>query len=41
VLENLGNNDYNLSFIPCMCIYSVVNVETLKLYNPFKLNEDE
>jgi hypothetical protein len=32
VLEKVGDNTYKLSLPPYMCIYSLVNVENLKLY---------
>jgi hypothetical protein len=34
VLEKVGDNTYKLSLPPYMRIYSVVNVDNLKLYDP-------
>jgi hypothetical protein len=41
VLEKVGDNFYRLSLPPYMHIYSVVNVENLKLYEPSMLDEEE
>jgi hypothetical protein len=41
VLEKVGDNAYKLSLPPQMCIYSVVNVENLKLYEPSMLDQEE
>jgi hypothetical protein len=38
ILEKVGDNVYRLSLPPYMCIYSVVNVENLKLYEPSMLD---
>jgi hypothetical protein len=38
ILENVGDNAYRLSLPPYMCIYSVVNVENIKLYEPSMLD---
>ena len=38
VLKKVGDNAKGLSLSPYMCIYSVVNVENLKLYNPSMLD---
>ena len=34
ILDKVGNNDFRLEFPPYMPMYSVVNVENLKLYEP-------
>jgi hypothetical protein len=36
-LEKVGDNSYKLILPPYMCIYSVVNVENIKLYEPSML----
>ena len=41
VLEKVGNNAYILSLPPYMHIYSVVNVENTKLYEPSMLDWEE
>jgi hypothetical protein len=41
VLEKVGDNTYRLSLPPYMCIYSVVKVENLKLYEPSILDQEE
>jgi hypothetical protein len=41
ILEKVGDNAYRLSLPPYMCIYSVVNVENLKLYEPSMLDQEE
>jgi hypothetical protein len=41
VWKNVGDNSYRLNLLPCMCIYSVVNVENLKLYEPSMLDREE
>jgi hypothetical protein len=41
VLEKVGYNCYKLSLPPYMHIYSVGNVENLKLYEPSMLDEEE
>ena len=33
-MDQVGNNAFQLDLHPCMQIYSVVNVENLKLYEP-------
>ena len=33
-MENIGNNAFRLDLPPYMCIYLVLNVENLKLYEP-------
>jgi hypothetical protein len=40
VLEKVGDNAYRLSLPPYMHIYSVVNVENLKLYEPSMLDQE-
>ena len=34
IMENIGMNSFRLELPPCMQIYSMVNVENLKLYEP-------
>ena len=34
ILEKIGTNSFRLELLPYMQIYSVVNVENLKLYEP-------
>ena len=34
ILDKVGNNAFRLEFPPNMQMYSVVNVENLKLYDP-------
>jgi len=34
ILENIGNNAFKLDFPPYMQIYSIVNVENLRLFEP-------
>ena len=41
VLEKVGDNAYKLSIPPYMHIYSVVNVDILKLYEPSMLDQEE
>ena len=41
VLEKVGDNAYRLSLPTSMCIYLVVNVENLKLYEPSMLDQEE
>jgi len=41
ILENIGNNAFQLDFLPYMKIYSVVNVENLRLYEPPMIDVDE
>jgi hypothetical protein len=41
VLENIGDNAYKLSLPPYMHIYSVVNADNLKLYEPSMLDYEE
>ena len=40
VLEKEGDNSYRLSLPTYMCIYLVVNVENLKLYDPSLLDQE-
>jgi len=37
----VGDNDYRLILPPYMHIYSVVNVDNLKLYEPSMLDQEE
>jgi hypothetical protein len=39
VMEKVGDNAYRLNIPWYMCIYSVVNVENLKLYEPYMLDQ--
>jgi hypothetical protein len=41
LLEKVGDNSYRLILLPYMHIYSVVNVENLKLYEPSMLDQEE
>jgi hypothetical protein len=41
VLEKVGDNAYKLSIPPYMKIYSILNVENLKLYEPSMLDQEE
>jgi len=41
ILEKMGDNVYRLNLPPYMLIYSVVNVENLKLYEPSMLDLEE
>jgi hypothetical protein len=38
ILEKVGDNAYRLSLPPYMHIYSIVNMENLKLYEPSMLD---
>jgi hypothetical protein len=40
-LEKVGDNTYKLSLPPYVRIYSIVNVENLKLYEPSMLDQKE
>jgi hypothetical protein len=40
-LEKVGDNTYRLILPPHMHIYSIVNVENLKLYEPLMLDQEE
>jgi hypothetical protein len=37
----VGDNSYNRNIPPYMCIYLVVNLENLKLYDPSMLDHEE
>ena len=37
----MGDNSYRLSLPPHMRIYSIVNLENLKLYEPSMLDQEE
>ena len=41
ILEKVGDNTNRLILPPYMKIYSVVNVENLKLYEPSMLDQEE
>jgi hypothetical protein len=41
ILEKVHNNSYRLNIPPYMCIYTIVNVDNLQLYEPSMLDEDE
>jgi hypothetical protein len=41
LLGKVGDNSYKLILPPYMCIYSVVNVDNLKLYKPSMLHHQE
>ena len=41
VLRKVGDNAYQLSLPPYMHIYSVVNMDNLKLYKPSMLDQEE
>jgi len=41
VLEKVGDNACKLCLPPYKCIYSVLNVENLKLYEPSMLDKEE
>jgi hypothetical protein len=41
VVEKVGDNSYRFSLPPYMHIYSVVNVENLKLYEPPMLDQED
>jgi hypothetical protein len=41
VLERVGYNAYRLGLPPYMRIFSVVNVENLKFYEPSMLDQEE
>jgi hypothetical protein len=34
ILEKIGTNSFLLNLPPYMCIYSVVNIENLQVYEP-------
>jgi hypothetical protein len=39
ILENIGNNSFHLDFLPYMQMYTVVNVENLRLYEPLLIHD--
>lgn len=41
ILENIGNNAFRLDFPPYMKIYSVMNVEKMRLCEPLMIDGDE
>lgn len=41
ILEKVGDNAYQLNLPPYMCIFLVLNVENLKLYEPSMLDQEE
>ena len=41
VVEKVGYNAYRLGLPPYMCIYLVVNVDNIKLYEPSMLDQEE
>jgi hypothetical protein len=41
IFEKMGDNAYRLSLHPYMYIFSVVNVENIKLYKPSMLDQEE
>ncbi|XP_057873122.2 uncharacterized protein LOC131079237 [Cryptomeria japonica] len=41
ILEKIGTNAFRLNFPPYMQIYSIVNVENLKLYEPPMIFDEE
>ena len=41
ILEKVGDNGYRLNLPPYMYIFSVVNVDNLKLYEPSMLDQEE
>jgi hypothetical protein len=41
VLGKVGDNTYRFNLPPYMCIYSIVNVENMKLYEPSNLDQEE
>ena len=40
-MDKVGNNAFQLDLPPYMKIYSIVNVDTLKLYEPLMLMDQE
>jgi hypothetical protein len=40
ILQKVGDNSYKPNPPPYMCLYSVVNVENMKLYEPFILDQE-
>ena len=41
VLKKVGDNSYILSLLRYMCMYSIVNVKNLKVYEPPTLYKEE
>ena len=41
ILEKIGTNDFRLNLPPYMQIYSIINVENLKLYEPPMIMDEE
>ena len=41
ILEKIGTNAFHLNLPPYMQIYSVINVENLKLYEPPMIMDEE
>lgn len=41
IVEKIGNNAFRLDLPPYMHIYSVVNMENLKLYEPLMIMDPE
>jgi hypothetical protein len=41
VVEKVGDNSYKLNICPYMYIYSLMNVENKKFYEPSILNHEE
>jgi hypothetical protein len=41
ILEKVGDNSYKLNIPPYMRIYSIVNVENVKLYETSMLDQEE
>jgi hypothetical protein len=41
IFEKVGDNAYRLSLHPYMHIFSIVNVENIKLYKPSMLDQEE
>jgi hypothetical protein len=41
LLKKVGDNTYIIGLLPYMHMYSVVNVENLKFYDPSMLNREE
>jgi hypothetical protein len=40
VLEEVGDNAYRPNLPPYMCIYAIVNVKNLKIYEPSMLDQE-
>jgi hypothetical protein len=41
ILEKVGDNSYRINIHPYMHIYSVLNLENMKLFEPFMLDQEE